>query len=342
MSRKLFSISAVATLLSSSAIADVPNVSVDIAPLHSLVASVMNGVGVPSFIIPPGSSPHDHQLRPSEAKAMQDANIVFWMGEELTPWMENAVKTLSSDASVTTFLENDKTSLLEFREGALFEAHDHEEEHDDEEHDEHDDDEHDNEHDEHDDDDENDDGHDEHDDEEHDEHGHGSHDPHAWLSPNNAKAWLDVIAAQLSSYDPENAGIYFTNAASTKSEIEMMIAEINLVLDPIRGGKFIVFHDAYQYFENDFDFQASGAISIGDASDPSPARIAKIQKRIRDEEINCVLAEPQFKANLVQTVMEGSQANTNVIDPLGAGLKPGILLYNKLIKNMAQSLADCF
>jgi len=317
MSRKLFSISAVATLLGSSAIADVPNVSVDIAPLHSLVASVMNGVGVPNLIIPPGSSPHDHQLRPSEAKAMQDANIVFWMGEELTPWMENAVKTLSSNASVTTFLENDKTSLLEFREGALFEAHDHEDEqHDDE--------------------------HDEHDDEEHDEQGHGSHDPHAWLSPNNAKAWLDVIAAQLSSYDTENAGVYFTNAASAKSEIEMMIAEINLALDPIRGGKFIVFHDAYQYFENDFDFQASGAISIGDASDPSPARIAKIQKRIRDEEINCVLAEPQFKANLVQTVMEGSQANTNVIDPLGAGLKPGILLYNKLIKNMAQSLADCF
>lgn len=309
MSRKLFSISAVATLLGSSAIADVPNVSVDIAPLHSLVASVMNGVGVPSLIIPPGSSPHDHQLRPSEAKAMQDANIVFWMGEELTPWMENAVKTLSSNASVTTFLENDKTSLLEFREGALFEAHDHEEEHDDE---------------------------------EHDEHGHGSHDPHAWLSPNNAKAWLDVIAAQLSSYDTENAGVYFTNAASAKSEIEMMIAEINLALDPIRGGKFIVFHDAYQYFENDFDFQASGAISIGDASDPSPARIAKIQKRIRDEEINCVLAEPQFKANLVQTVMEGSQANTNVIDPLGVGLKPGVSLYNKLIKNMAQSLADCF
>ena len=184
MSRKLFSISAVAALLGSSAIADVPNVSVDIAPLHSLVASVMNGVGVPNLIIPSGSSPHDHQLRPSEAKAMQDANIVFWMGEELTPWMENAVKTLSSNASITTLLENDKTSLLEFREGALFEAHDH-------------------------------------DDEEHDEHGHGSHDPHAWLSPNNAKAWLDVIAAQLSSYDPENAGIYFTNAASTKSKIEM-------------------------------------------------------------------------------------------------------------------------
>ena len=302
MSRKLLSISAVAALLGSSAIADVPNVSVDIAPLHSLVASVMNGVGVPNLIIPSGSSPHDHQLRPSEAKAMQDANIVFWMGEELTPWMENAVKTLSSNASITTLLEDDKTSLLEFREGALFEAHDHGDE----------------------------------------EHGHGSHDPHAWLSPNNAKAWLDVIAAQLSSYDPENAGVYFTNAASTKSGIEMIIAEINLTLDPIRGGKFIVFHDAYQYFENDFDFRASGAISIGDASDPSPARIAKIQKRIRDEEINCVLAEPQFKANLVQTVMEGSQANTNVIDPLGVGLKPGVSLYNKLIKNMAQSLIDCF
>ena len=309
MSRKLIKISAIAALMGSSTIADVPNVAVDIAPLHSLVASVMNGIGVPNLIIPPGSSPHEHQLRPSEARAMQDADILFWMGEALTPWMKNAVDTLSSSASVTTLLENDKTILLEFRDGALFEAH----AHDDGEHDDHD-----------------------------DERGHGSKDPHAWLSPNNAKVWLNLIAAQLSSNDPDNAGAYSANSVSTQSQINIMVAEINAILIPYKGRKFVVFHDAYQYFENDFYFYASGAISMSDASDPSPARIAKIQKRIRDEEINCVLAEPQFKANLVQTVMEGSQANTNVIDPLGVGLKPGVSLYNKLIKNMAQSLADCF
>ncbi|MDT2019083.1 MAG: zinc ABC transporter substrate-binding protein, partial [Planktomarina sp.] len=122
MSRKLTSISAVAALLGSSAIADVPTVSVDIAPLHSLVASVMKGVGVPNLIIPPGSSPHEHQLRPSEARAMQEADVFFRMGEGLTPWMESAVESLLTDASITSFLDNKTTSLLEFREGALFEA----------------------------------------------------------------------------------------------------------------------------------------------------------------------------------------------------------------------------
>ena len=314
MSRKLTSISAVAALLGSSAIADVPTVSVDIAPLHSLVASVMKGVGVPNLIIPPGSSPHEHQLRPSEARAMQEADVFFRMGEGLTPWMESAVESLLTDASITSFLDNKTTSLLEFREGALFEAHDHGDDHDD-----HDDD---------------------HDD--HDDHGHGSHDPHAWLSPNNAKEWLNVIAAQLSSNDPDNAGAYFANAASAQSQIEVAMTEINATLAPHKGKKFVVFHDAYQYFEKDFDFPASGAISMGDASDPSPARIAEIQKRISDEKIDCVLAEPQYKANVVQTVMQGSQANTNVIDPLGVGLTPGPELYIQLLRNMAKSLANCF
>jgi zinc transport system substrate-binding protein len=339
MSRKLISISAIATLLGSTAIAEVPNVAVDIAPLHSLVASVMSGVGVPSLIIPAGSSPHEHQLRPSEAKAMQEANVLFWMGEGLTPWMENAVETLATNASVTTFLEHDNTSLLEFREGALFEAHahdDHDDDHDDEKHDDHDDDHDDEKHDDHDDD------HDDEKHDDHDEHGHGAHDPHAWLSPNNAKVWLNIIAAQLSSYDPNNAGAYFANSSSAQSKIDATIAETNAILAPHKEKKFVVFHDAYQYFEQDFNFSASGAISLGDASDPSPARIAKIQKRIKDEGIDCVLAEPQYKANLVQTVMQGSQASTNVIDPLGVGLTPGPDLYNQLIRNMGQSLANCF
>lgn len=314
MSRKLTFTSAVAALLGSSAIADIPTVSADIAPLHSLVASVMKGVGVPNLIIPPGSSPHEHQLRPSEARAMQEADVFFRMGESLTPWMESAVESLLTDASITSFLDNEKTSLLEFREGTFFEAQDHGDDHDDH------------------------DGHDDHD----DDHGHGSHDPHAWLSPNNAKEWLNIIAAQLSSSDPGNAATYSANAISAQSQIADAITEINATLAPHKGKKFVVFHDSYQYFEKDFDFPASGAISMGDASDPSPARIAEIQKRISNEKIDCVLAEPQYKVNVVQTVMQGSQANTNVIDPLGVGLNPGPELYNQLLRNMAKSLADCF
>ena len=170
---------------------------------------------------------------------------------------------------------------------------------------------------------------------------HGSHDPHAWLSPENAKLWLNIIASKLSVSDPENAATYFMNAAAGQAEIEEMIAEVSATLKPVQGGKFVVFHDAYQYFENDFDFYASGAISLSDASDPSPSRIAKVQKRIRDEGIQCVLAEPQFKKGLVATVMEGSDATASVIDPLGAELETGPKLYTRLIKNMAKTLRNC-
>ena len=320
MSRKLITISTIMTLMSTSVIADVPNVAADIAPIHSLVSRVMDGVGAPKLIVQSGASPHGYRLRPSEAKALQDADHVFWMGEELTPWLDSAIGTLASKASVTTLLDQQGVILHDFREGALFEAHDHSA-HGDDDHDDHDD---------HDDDKD----HDDHDD-------HGSHDPHAWLSPENAKLWLNIIASKLSVSDPENAATYFMNAAAGQAEIEAMIAEVKATLKPVQGGKFVVFHDAYQYFENDFDFYASGAISLGDSSDPSPARIEKVQKRIRDEGIQCVLAEPQFKKGLVATVMEGSDATASVIDPLGAELETGPKLYTRLIKNMAKTLRNC-
>ena len=319
MSRKLITISTIMTLMSTSVIADVPNVAADIAPIHSLVSRVMDGVGAPKLIVQSGASPHGYRLRPSEAKALQDADHVFWIGEELTPWLNSAIDTLATKASVTTLLDQEGVVLHNFREGALFEAHDHSA---------------------HDDDDKDHDDHDDHDDDkDHDD--HGSHDPHAWLSPENAKLWLNIIASKLSVSDPENAATYFMNAAAGQAEIEEMIAEVSATLKPVQGSKFVVFHDAYQYFENDFDFYASGAISLSDASDPSPARIEKIQKRIRDEGIQCVLAEPQFKKGLVATVMEGSEATASVIDPLGAELKTGPKLYTQLIKNMAKALRDC-
>ena len=335
MSRKLSSVFATAALMSSTALADVPNVAVDIAPVHSLVARVMQDVGAPDLIIRSGASPHDYRLRPSEAKALQDANLVIWMGKELTPWMEDAVKTLSTEAAILTLLEKDETTLLEFRESVLFEEHDHDD-HSDKDHAETEDQDHDD-HDNHSDED-----HAETKDQDHDEHAHGAHDPHAWLSPENAKIWLNLIAAQLSTADPDNASTYFVNAAAAVTEIDTLMADVSTMLDPIRGNSFIVFHDAYQYFETVFEFPASGAISLGDATDPSPARIARVQDRIQEQKIQCVLAEPQFKKGLVVTVLEGTDAKTSIIDPLGDALEPGPALYPQLIRNMAKTLVDCF
>lgn len=338
MSRNLIPLSLTATLMAGTAMAEVPQVAVDIVPVHSLVARVMESVGAPSLIVQPGASPHEYSLRPSEAEALQEADLVFWIGEDLTPWMEESIETLAGDATVTALLDADGTVLLDFREGALFEAH----VHGDDEHEKHTEDE-DQDHDgeEHSDGDDHD--HDEHAKAEaHDhDHAHGEHDPHAWLSPENAATWLHVIAAQLSAADPDNAGTYFANAAAARSELETLKAELNGILDPVRGGRFIVFHDAYQYFETAFDFPASGAIAIGDATDPSPARIAEIQARVADEGIQCVLSEPQFNPGLVATVMDSTDANTAVLDPLGSDLEPGRGLYPQMLRNLATSLAGC-
>jgi len=381
MSRKLLILSLTTALSGGLASAEVPQVAVDIAPVHSLVTRVMDGVGAPNLVIQVGASPHEYNLRPSEAQALQDANLVFWIGSDLTPWLADAIQTLAPNASTTALLESEGTIELEFRESALFEAHahdDHDEDkhadHDDnddhdedkhadhDDHDDHDEDKH-ADHDDHDDHDEDKhadhddhddhdkdkhadhDDHDDHDEDKHADHDdhddHGAHDPHAWLSPQNAKTWLNVIASKLSAADPKNAGIYFSNAAAGQTEIDALIAEVNVTLEPVRGMNFIVFHDAYQYFENDFDFPASGAISIADASDPSPARIQEIQGRISNEGIDCVLAEPQFNPGLVATVMDGSEAKTGILDPLGAGLQPGAKLYPELIRNLSKALTNC-
>lgn len=323
--------------------AEVPAVAVDIAPVHSLVARVMDGVGAPDLILPPGASPHEYSLRPSEAAAIEDADIVIWIGADLTPWMEDAVATLAGEARVLTLLEAEGTLRLPFREGALFEAHSHDEAgpgHDEHGHDDHAHDDHG--HDDH--------GHEEHGHEEHahEEHGHGEHghdhggtDPHAWLSPANAAVWLNLIAAELSAADPDNAGAYFANAAAARAELQTLTAEVDAILDPVRGRSFVVFHDAYRYFEADFDITASGAISFSDATDPSPARIAEIQARVREEGVACVLSEPQFNPGLVAVVLDGTGAGTAVLDPLGADLDPGPDLYPHLIRNLATSLAQC-
>ena len=331
MSRKLFALSLTATLMGGAAYADTPRVAVDIAPVHSLVARVMDGISEPDLIIQPGASPHEYSLRPSEASALQAANLVFWIGPDLTPWLTDTIETLASDAVVTKLMEADGTIELEFREGALFEAHDHDDHGDDDDHDDHKD------HDDHGDD-------DDHEEAEsgHEGHDHGAHDPHAWLSPKNAMNWLNVIAGRLSAVDPDNAGAYFANAAAGRTEIETLIGEVTATLDPVRGGQFIVFHDAYQYFEMDFDFPASGAISVSDASDPSPARIAKIQARIAEQGIDCVLAEPQFNPGLVATVLDGTDAQTGILDPLGSDLEPGPAFYPQLIRNLSTALAGCF
>lgn len=315
---RLVAVTLFATFLAGSAAADAPRVAADIAPVHSLVSRVMQGVGTPDLIIAPGASPHEYSLRPSEARALSEAGLVFWVGEDLTPWMENAISTLAAEADVTALLDLEGVERLPFRDAAVFgdDGHDHGDSHSEEAAHDHD---HDHDH-----------GHD-----------HGAVDAHAWLSPSNAILWLDAIAIHLSAADPANAAVYEANAEAGRDELTALSAEVDAILEPVRGRPYVVFHDAYQYFEKSFDIPSAGAISISDATDPSPARIAALQEEVARIGVVCVLAEPQFNRALVDTVADGLEVRSAVLDPLGVGIEPGPELYPTLIRDLATALAGC-
>lgn len=302
--------------------ANTPKVAVDIAPVHSLVTQVMEGVGRPELLIQPGASPHNYSLRPSEAKALSEADVVFWVSEELTPWLEKPLDNLVGSALKVEMLDIEGTTVHAFREGATFEAHDdhHGDEHRSEDHHEED----------------------HHEQANTEEHHHGDYDPHAWLDPINAKVWVGAIAKVLSEQDPDNARIYQRNADAAARKLDALIASIQQQANALKDTQFIVFHDAYQYFERRFGVLASGAISMGDAADPSPARIKKIQDMVSSLGVTCVFTEPQFNPDLVKTVFEGTSVNTTgVMDPLGADIEVGQDHYSKLLTSMITSLAQC-
>lgn len=335
---------AVAALLAvtGAAWAEVPKVTADITPVHGLVARVMQGIGEPALVVPPGASPHGYAMRPSEARALDQADVVFWLGKSLTPWLQGPLEQLAGDAHRVELLEAEGTTVLPFREGARFEAHA-----DDDEHGDHDD------HDGHEDHGE---SHDDPDDhashEDHENHGHEEHadahghdhegaDPHAWLLPANAQAWLDVIAEGLAEHDPENAVAYKANAEAGKQEIADTVASVSAVLQPFRARQFIVFHDAYQYYERGFGLSAAGAISLSDATRPSPARIAEVRDVVAELNVSCVFSEPQFNPGLVATVLDGTGAGTAVLDPLGAKLEAGPQFYPALLQDLGAAIAGC-
>lgn len=302
--RQVVLIAAMLFPLCGAALASPPKVAADIAPVHSLVAEVLGEIGKPALIVPPAASPHGHNMRPSEAAALNAADLVIWMGPALTPWLQQAIDNLAGGAHSLVLLDIHGATLLPYRDDPHFEPEGEAEE------------------------------------EAHD-HESGEIDPHAWLDPENARLWLGAIADILSEIDPENEAAYRANAEAAGERIGALVGELSNELAPLGDKPFIVFHDAYQYFEHHFGLQAIGAISHGDAAPPGPRRISAMRKLIADTGAACVFAEPQFPSGLVATVTEGTSAEGAVLDPLGVALQPGPGLYPQLLRELAETLRSC-
>ncbi|HMQ92550.1 MAG TPA: zinc ABC transporter substrate-binding protein [Amaricoccus sp.] len=314
------------------AAASPPVVATDIAPVQSIVARVMAGVGAPGLVVPPGASPHGYALRPSEAELLQEAGLVVWVGPALDPWLAGPIDTLAAEAARVTLQDAPGIRLLPIRSGGPFEPHEHDHGQDHGQAGEAADHDHDHDH-----------GTEAADaDHDHDhEHEHGGPDGHLWLDPGNAVAAARAVAAALAPLDPENAAAYAANAEAFATEMAELSSEIEDRLAPVRGQRFIVFHDAYQYFEDRFDMPAAGSVSLQEGVAPGAARVAEIHDRVRDAQISCAFTEPQFEPKLLGTVIEGAGVRTDVLDPIGAALPPGPDLYPALMLGLADSLAEC-
>jgi zinc transport system substrate-binding protein len=305
----LIIIMSIATLLLATATfakADGPRVVVSIKPIHSLVTGVMHGVAEPSLLIKGGGSPHGYVLRPSEARAMANADLVIWVSHSLESFLEKPLRTLAKKARSLELLDTLSDDLLPFREDDEWGS-------DDDEH-----------------------GHG------HDHHGHGEDDanPHLWLNPKLAQKIVTHTAQALSEIDPVNKALYEANAAAVSKRLSQLDESLSAKLAPVNERPYIVFHDAYQYFEDAYQLNSVGSLTVDPERKPGAKRILEIRSKIKSSGAVCVFSEPQFEPRLIATLTEGTNVRTGVLDPLGADLPAGVESYFLLMNNLADNLLE--
>ena len=289
--------------------AQTPNVVVSLKPIHSLVAGVMGEAGKPRLLLKGTASPHTYQMRPSDAQALAEADLIVWVGEPMETFLHRAIENLGSRARVVTLHEVPGMRLLRNREGGIWEDDDHGEPHVDE----------------------------------HEGHGH-EHDEfnmHVWLDPDNARRIVDEVAEALIFLDPARSATWRANAAATRKRIADLHASLEARLAPVRGRAFVVFHDAYQYFERAYGLDGKGAVSVDPARAPSAKRLVELRAALAEHKIRCVFTEPQFEPDLVRTVVEGSDVRTAVLDPVGADTVPGPDAWIEIMRGLGDAMTGC-
>ncbi len=298
--------------------AEGPRVVATIKPIHALASSVMDGLGKPELLIRGLASPHGLKLKPSQARLLARAEVVIWIGPGLESDYERALKNLASKAVLVPLQAAEGLRIHKLREGGLWEAHDHHDH-----------------------------GHHDHGEKEHDGKKHGNDerradaDAHIWLDPYNAIAMTRAIAGALAKVDETNAAVYRANAAKTITRLKALDAEIAQMLRPIRNKRYIVFHDAYQYFERRYRLAPVGSLTVDPHRAASPSRLYDLRKRILARGAACVFREPQFEPKIVNILVRGTPAKVGILDPLGADLPPGKGVYAMLLRRLAAGLRSC-
>ena len=283
-----------------------PKVVASIMPLHSLASSLMKGIGVPTLLIPSNVSPHRFSLKPSQRKAIADADLVFWVGHGIEGRLSKLMSSKRTRA--LSLIKSPGLQILKARSGGVWGSHD---------------------------------GHDHH-----DHHGHGEHadntkDMHIWLDPANARLMVQAMVRALSEADKKNQSLYEANGKKLLEDLKKLEDEITRALTPVKNKPFIVFHDAFQYFERRFGLNGAGALMVHSGHSPSAKRLFEVRKKILQAGVSCVFREPQFDGRLAESVVRGTSAKIGILDPLGSDIAPGPTGYSQLIRSNAKNLSGC-
>ncbi|HEY5720646.1 MAG TPA: zinc ABC transporter substrate-binding protein, partial [Gammaproteobacteria bacterium] len=280
-----------------------------VPPLHALAAGVMAGAGVPGLLLPAGSSPHHHALRPTEADLLHRAALVLWVGPGVEGFMPRVLEGLPPGVRHLRLDQAPGLTRRSARSGGLWAG-----------------------------------GAPEHPAGagRQDAPGHaGGDDPHVWLDPHNAAAWVGAIAGALAQADPANAALYRSNAAQLQQRLARLDDELRARLAPLAGIPYLVYHDAYQHLESRYGLTPAGAVSPDPDHPPGARRLAELRELVRAGGARCLFVEPQFPPDLAETLAEDLPLRIATLDPLGAALAPGPELYFGLLRGLAQGLADC-
>tara|TARA_B100000963_G_scaffold315506_1_gene294704 strand:+ start:111 stop:932 length:822 start_codon:yes stop_codon:yes gene_type:complete len=273
----------------------------------------MDGVGKPNVIVDGYNSPHEFSLKPSHAKMIEKADLIIWVGEDLEAFLQKPLNTIAKKAVKVEIMNLNGIKKLKFRKKNIFEGHgDHGHDHKKK---------------------------DKHDDHGHEEHAHGEHDPHVWLDPMNAKVIVKEIEKQLVKLDPDNSSKYKVNSKKAQSELDNLTK--NIKDDLSKDLRFVVFHDAYQYFEKRFGIKVLGALTVNPDVLPGAEQLSEIREVIEHEKVNCLFSEPQFNPAIIKSIAKDTKIKTGVLDPLGSTLDKGKGMYIRLLSNVYSSFKGC-
>ncbi len=284
-----------------------PQVVATIKPLHSLVAGVTDGITEPELLLAAGDSPHTYAMRPSEARAVREADLIVRISPHMETFLSAALEAHSHPEHVLTAAQAEGVRVLEASPQAAREEHP----------------------------------------SANSEAGHQHaadelrKDYHIWLDPQNAQAITRAVAERLAEIDPSHAEAYRANAADVTDRLRALDERLEEDLAPIQDIPYVVFHDAYQHFERRYGLEAAGAVTVNPEQPPGARHLQELRERIRQLDAACVFSEPQFEPAIVESLVRGLEVRNGQLDPLGAELEPGPDAYFELLEGLAEGFRSC-